>query len=68
MKFSDFFISKDHVKLDKKTLLILRWLALIGQLFTINFVFFIFNFNFPFFYCLVIIILELFSKSSSSDE
>ena len=62
MKFSDFFISKDHVKLDKKTLLILRWLALIGQLFTINFVFFIFNFNFPFFYCLVIIIFGIASN------
>ena len=62
MNFSDFFISKDHVKLDKKTLLILRWLALIGQLFTINYVFFIFNFNFPFFYCLVIIIFGIASN------
>ncbi len=62
MNFSDFFISKDHVKLDKKTLLILRWLALIGQLFTINYVFFIFNFNFPFFYCLVIIIFGVASN------
>ena len=59
MKFSDFFVSKDHTKLDKKTLVILRWIALIGQLFTIFFVYFILNFNFNFIYCSMIIFVGL---------
>ena len=57
MKFSEIFTSKDNIKLDKKTLIILRWLALIGQLFTICVVYFIFNFSFPFYYCFFIILL-----------
>jgi len=49
MKFSEFFISKDNIQLDKKTLVILRWIALVGQYLTISFVFFIFKFELPFF-------------------
>ena len=59
MKFSDFFVSKDHTKLDKKTLVTLRWIALIGQLFTILFVYFILNFDFNFIYCFTIILVGL---------
>jgi len=55
MKFSEIFTSKDNIRLDKKTLVILRWIANIGQLITISFVFFILEFNFPFFYCSLII-------------
>ena len=51
MKFSEFFTSKDNIQLDKKTLVILRWLAIIGQLITICIVHFIFRFAFPFFSC-----------------
>ena len=51
MKFSDFFISKDHTQLDKKTLVILRWMAIVGQYITISVVYFVFNFNFPFYFC-----------------
>ena len=49
MKFSEVFTSKDSIKLDKETLLILRWIALLGQLFTIILVRFIFNFQLEFF-------------------
>ena len=49
MKFSEVFTSKDNIQLDKKTLVILRWLALIGQYFTICSVYFILNFKLPFF-------------------
>ena len=35
MKFSEFFKSKDTIQLDKKTLVTLRWMAIIGQLITI---------------------------------
>jgi two-component system sensor histidine kinase RegB len=48
-------LSEDNIQLDKKTLVILRWIAIVGQFLTINFVYFILNFNFPFFYCLLII-------------
>ena len=55
MKFSEFFTSKDNIQLDKKTLVILRWIALVGQYLTINIVYFIFKFELPFLYCSIII-------------
>ena len=57
MKFSEFFVSKDTVQLDKKTLVSLRWIALVGQYVTINIVNFIFKFELPFFYCSIIIFI-----------
>ena len=57
MKFSDFFTSQDKTRLDKKTLVILRWLALIGQYFTISVVYFILDFQLNFFYCSIIIFI-----------
>ena len=51
MKFSEFFKSKDTTQLDKKTLVILRWMAIVGQYITIGIVYFIFNFDFPFYFC-----------------
>ena len=57
MKFSEVFTSKDNIKLDKKTLVILRWIAIVGQFFTISIVYFILSFELPFFYCSVIILV-----------
>jgi len=57
MKFSDFFRSKDNIYLDKKTLVILRWIAFIGQYITIAIVYFVINFDFQIFYCSLIISL-----------
>ena len=57
MKFSEFFTSKDSVQLDKKTLVILRWIALVGQYLTISIVFFVFRFELPFFYCSMVILV-----------
>ena len=57
MKFSEFFKSKDTIQLNKKTLVTLRWMAIIGQFVTINIVFFVFKFNFPFSLCLAAIII-----------
>ena len=62
MKFSEVFKSKDNIHLDKKTLVILRWLAIIGQLITIILVFFILKFQLPIFYCLVIIFFGVLSN------
>ena len=42
MKFSEVFTSKDNIQLDKKTLVTLRWIALVGQYLTINIVHFFF--------------------------
>ena len=55
MKFSEVFTSKDKIQLDKKTLVILRWLALIGQFLTIVIVYFVFNLKIHFFYCILVI-------------
>ena len=55
MKFSDFFTSKDNVQLDKKTLVVLRWIAIVGQYITISIVYFIFKFELPFFYSSMVI-------------
>ncbi len=56
MKFSEFFTSRDNIQLDKKTLVILRWIALVGQYLTICIVFFAFKFELPFFYCSLVIL------------
>ena len=57
MKFSEFFSSKDNIQLDKKTFVVLRWIAIIGQYLSVSFVFFILNFELPFVYCNLIILL-----------
>jgi len=62
MKFSEFFTSKDSIQLDKKTLVALRWIALVGQYATISIVNFIFKFDLPFFYCSLIIFTGTFTN------
>ena len=62
MKLLEAFKSTDNIQLDKKTLVILRWIAIIGQFVTINFVYFILNFNFPFINCCLVIIFGIFSN------
>jgi two-component system sensor histidine kinase RegB len=59
MKFSEVFTSKDNIQLDKKTLVILRWIAIIGQYLTISIVYFILKFELPFFYCSIIIFIGI---------
>ncbi len=55
MKFLEIFKTSDNIQLDKKTLVILRWIAIIGQFITLNFVYFILSFEFPFSACISII-------------
>ena len=62
MKFSDVFTSKDNIQLDKKTLVILRWMALVGQYLTISIVYYIFKFELPFFYCSLVIFIGVLSN------
>ena len=59
MKFSEVFTSKDNIQLDKRTLVILRWIAIIGQYFTISIVYFVLKFELPFFYCSTIIFIGI---------
>ena len=59
MKLLEIFKSTEDINLDKKTLVVLRWIANAGQLITIGFVYFFLNFNFPFFYCITIIFLGI---------
>ena len=56
MKFSEIFTSKDNIQLDKKTLVILRWIAIVGQFFTISVVYFFLSFELPFYYSSAIIL------------
>jgi len=62
MKFSEVFTSKDNIQLDKRTLVILRWLALVGQSFTISVVYFGLKFQLPFFYCFITISIGIFTN------
>ena len=62
MKISEFFLSKDSIQLDKKTLVTLRWIALTGQYLTINIVYFIFKFQLPFFFCSLVIFAGVISN------
>ena len=55
MNLSDLFKSEENLELEKKTLVILRWIAIVGQLIAIYTVHFIFNFELPVIYCSLII-------------
>jgi two-component system, sensor histidine kinase RegB len=57
MKFSEVFASKDNIQLDKKTLVFLRWLAIVGQYATICFVYFFLKFELPLLYCSLVVLL-----------
>ena len=51
MKLSDLLKFEEDLRLEKKTVVILRWIALIGQLLTIYFVHFFIGFDLPLIFC-----------------
>ena len=55
MTLSELFTKEENLQLEKKTLVTLRWIAIIGQILAIIIVKFIFQFNLPIFSCLIII-------------
>ena len=55
MKLLEIFKSSNDIQLDKKTLVVLRWIAIVGQFITINFVYLILELDFPYIYCFSII-------------
>ena len=55
MKLSDLLKFEEDLRLEKKTVVILRWIALIGQLATIYFVHFFIDFKLPLIFCSITI-------------
>ncbi len=51
MKFNDLLKFEEDLRLEKRTVVILRWIALIGQLITIYFVHFYVQFSLPLVFC-----------------
>ncbi len=47
MNFSTLFRLRENLNLDKKTLVILRWIAIAGQFTAINLVYFYLKLDFP---------------------
>ena len=57
MKFSNLFKIEKNLQLDKRTLITLRWIAIIGQLIAINLVYFFLKLDFPIIESHVIILI-----------
>ena len=59
MNLSTLFRLEENLNLDKRTLVFLRWLAIFGQLISVNLVYFILDLSFPVFECHLIILFGL---------
>ncbi len=62
MDFATIFRLGENLNLDKKTLVILRWIAISGQLFSINLVYFYLDLNFPVLLCHIVIFVGFFTN------
>ena len=62
MILSEIFKKEENLQLEKRTLVILRWIAILGQLTAILIVSFIFKFNLPILSCLIIIFFGAFTN------
>ncbi len=62
MDFATIFRLEENLNLDKKTLVFLRWIAIFGQLFSVNLVFFFLDLNFPVLLCHIVILVGLISN------
>ena len=59
MNLSDLFKTEEDFQLEKRTLVILIWIAIFGQLITVYTVYFALNFELPLFYCSTIILFGI---------
>tara|TARA_B100001093_G_scaffold461660_1_gene476296 strand:- start:2002 stop:3291 length:1290 start_codon:yes stop_codon:yes gene_type:complete len=59
MDFATIFRLEENLNLDKKTLVFLRWIAIFGQLFSVNIVYFFLDLNFPVLLCHIVILTGL---------
>ena len=57
-----FFETSKYYTLQKSTYILLRWIGIIGQLISINIVYFIFKFEFNFILCNLIVVLGILSN------
>ncbi len=62
MNFSTLFRLEENLNLDKRTLVILRYIAIFGQFITINFVFYVLELKFPIIESYLVILLGLFTN------
>ncbi len=62
MDFATIFRLEENLNLDKKTLVFLRWIAILGQLFSVNLVYFYLDLNFPVLLCHIIIFVGFFTN------
>ena len=62
MDFATIFRLEENLNLDRKTLVFLRWIAIFGQLFSVNLVYFFLDLNFPVLLCHVVIFIGLFTN------
>ena len=62
MNFSTLFRLGENLNLDKKTLVFLRWIALIGQFSAITLVYFYLKLEFLFVYAYLIILIGIFTN------
>ena len=62
MNFSTLFRLGENLNLDKKTLVFLRWIALIGQFSAITLVYFYLKLEFLFVYAFLIIVIGIFTN------
>ena len=62
MDFATIFRLEENLNLDKKTLVILRWIAIFGQVFSVNLVYFFLDLNFPVLLCHIIIAVGFFTN------
>ena len=59
MDFATLFRLDENLNLDRKTLVFLRWIAIFGQIFSVNLVYFFLDLNFPIMLCHIVILLGL---------
>ena len=59
MNFSTLFRLGENLNLDRKTLIILRWIAIVGQLSAISLVYFYLKLDFPIILSLIVIFVGL---------
>ena len=62
MDFATIFRLEENLNLDKKTLVFLRWIAIFGQLVSVNIVYFFLDLNFPVLLCHIVILTGLFTN------
>ena len=62
MDFATIFRVEENLNLDKKTLVFLRWIAIFGQLFSVNLVYFFLDLEFPVLLCHIAIAIGLFTN------